>query len=59
MRRVSVDEILAGLGSNASAFVPVVDETVVFSNYTERAGQGKMAKIVSSFPSRTAGLSVY
>ncbi|KAL2793652.1 Alpha/Beta hydrolase protein [Aspergillus keveii] len=45
MRRVSVDEILAGLGSNASAFVPVVDETVVFSNYTERAGQGKMAKI--------------
>ncbi|KAJ0418575.1 Alpha/Beta hydrolase protein [Aspergillus carlsbadensis] len=45
MRRVSVDGILDGLGSNASAFVPVVDETVVFSNYTERAGQGNIANI--------------
>jgi hypothetical protein len=54
MRKVSVEGILAGLGSNASAFVPVVDETVVFSNYTERARQGKMAKIVRTSPNGTA-----
>lgn len=40
-------------GMPGLAFVPVEDNTLIFSNYTERASGGMQAKIVSSTDSRS------